>query len=121
MEDEIARLEEDTATLRVKEKTIRLEMREDAAVVPLAEIKTITSDLETERTGLQERLGALREGNRKPLNPGEKEITDAELKRWDSCERSRKKIRDNLFNLLQDMLPEDSKLEDVKETLGMFD
>lgn len=69
---------------------------------------------ETELRELQSRLEPLRSGTVVPASVEAKEKIDKELAYWECVVKKRKKIRDDVWALIKDALPEDLNAQEIK-------
>lgn len=61
-----------------------------------------------------ERLAPLRAGDTKPISEHEKRELDGELGRWRAVEGRRKFIRESMWGVVRDVLPEDRSVAGVR-------
>ena len=64
------------------------------------------SSIEAEKTTLVQRLKSLSEGDVKPVDQTRALELEAELAKWKGIEMRRRKIRDEMWKIVRDLIPE---------------
>lgn len=118
MDDETARLRDETTAFKAEEKELRSSLREGASQVPLPELKASVIALEEQKTGLEARLEKLKGGGLKPMSAEEREKVNMEYKRWMKCAGNRRKIRAEMWKMIAGEKTK-SEAADLKEELGL--
>ncbi|KAF2835808.1 homologous-pairing protein-like protein 2 [Patellaria atrata CBS 101060] len=119
MDATIVALRDETTNLRATEKSLKTSLSTLQATLSTTDLRAAVSTLETERTEILGRLEGLRSGSAKPIDEKEKQDVEDEVRKWESLERKRKKIREEMWGFLCESLPEELKAEDLKEQLGL--
>lgn len=118
MDAETTRLREETKALKAEEKELRLALREGATQIPLPELKASVTALELKKAEQVVRLAKLQGGSLKPVSAEEREQVNREHKKWAKCAGNRKKIRLELWGIIEGMM-EKGAAADLKESLDM--
>lgn len=118
LDEQTVRLREETNALKAEEKDLRVALREGASQVPLAELQASVAALEHQKAELEARLAKLRGGNLKPVSAEERERVGKEYKRWMRCAANRKKIRVEVWKVIEGLVDE-KEAPDLKESLGL--
>ena len=118
MDDETKRLRDTTIALKAEEKELRLSLREGASQVSLSELKVAVTSLEEQKAEMTARLAKLKGGNVKPVSLEEREKVGAEHRKWQKAANARKKIRTELWNVVEPNL-EKAQVAETKEELGL--
>ncbi|KAK4979647.1 hypothetical protein LTR66_010396 [Elasticomyces elasticus] len=121
LDAEIQRLRNETVALRAEEKALKTALATLSTTVSLPDLRASVQVLEAERQEMTARLILLRSGSAKPIAAGEKDGVDAEMRRWGRAAAARKGIRNCLWALVCDNLPEGTKREELKEQLDLQD
>lgn len=118
MDEETARLRDETTALKVEEKELRSSLREGASQVPLPELKASVTALEEEKAGLEARLEKLKDGGLKPVSVEDREKVNVEYKRWLKCAGNRRKIRTEMWKTICEGIGKAEAVE-LKESMGL--
>lgn len=118
-EAETVGLRDATTALKAEEKILRQSLRENATQVPLTEIRTSIATLEQEKLEMHARLAKLKSGNLKPVTADERDKVNTAYRKWEKAERSRKKIRAEMWKEIAGMQESEAKAADVMEELGI--
>lgn len=118
MDVETTRLRDATTALKGEEKELRLALREGASQTPIPELRASIAMLEQEKAEMTARLTKLQSGNVKPISAEDREKTNAEHRKWQRTAAARKKIRTELWKVIEGELEKD-KWEETKEKLGL--
>ncbi|KAK4979674.1 hypothetical protein LTR66_010382 [Elasticomyces elasticus] len=114
LDAEIQRLRNETVASRADEKTLKTALATLSTTVSLSDLRASVQLLEAERHEMTARLTLLRSGSAKPIVAGEKARVDAEMRRWGRAAAARKGIKNSLWALVCDNLPEGTKREELK-------
>lgn len=119
MDAETTRLKDATAQLKVEEKAVRAILRDHASLTPLPELKASVAALQQEKETLSARLAKLKDGDVKPITAEERARVIAEHKKWQGCVGSRRKIRLEMWRMIEDLISDKEKAAETKERLGL--
>lgn len=119
MDAETTRLKDATAALKSGEKLLRASLRDHTSLTPLPELKASVASLQQEKDALRARLAKLKDGDVKPITPEEREKVAVEHCKWKKKVASRRRICDELWKIIADVVGEPDKLAEMKERLGL--
>lgn len=113
MDKEIATLRDSIATAKANEKLLRANLISVNATLSTDELRSSVTLLEHEKEEVLGRLGLLRSGNVKPVQPEEKEVVDREWVQWSRKAGVRKKICLELWEFCTEEVPEGKTKEEL--------
>ncbi len=113
MDKEIATLRDSIATAKANEKLLRANLISVNATLSTDELRSSVTLLEHEKKEVLGRLGLLRSGNVKPVQPEEKEVVDREWVQWSRKAGVRKKICLELWEFCTEEVPEGKTKEEL--------
>ncbi|KAM0717540.1 hypothetical protein Q7P37_007392 [Cladosporium fusiforme] len=119
MDAETSRLKDNTAQLKAEEKVLRATLRDHASLMPLPELKTSVATLQYEKEAMCARLAKLKDGDVKPITPEERARVNAEHEKWQGCIGSRRKIRLEMWKMIEELISDKEKAAETKERLGL--
>lgn len=119
MDAEISRLKDATAQLKAEEKGMRAALRDSASLTPLPELKASVAALQQEREAMSARLAKLKDGDVKPITPEERARVNSEHKKWQVCNGARRKIRVEMWKMIEELISDEEKAAETKERLGL--
>lgn len=119
MDAETTRLKDAAAALKSDEKLLRASLRDHTSLTPLPELKASVASLQQEKEALRTRLAKLKDGDVKPITPEEREKVAVAHCKWKKKVASRRRIRDELWKIIADVVGEPDKLAEMKERLGL--
>ena len=108
MEAETTRLHDATRALNAEAQELRATLKEGASQVPLTEVRASVAALEQNQAEMTARLTKLRSGNVQPVSAEERDKVNAEHRKWQRTAAARKKIRNELWRVIQDLLDKDA-------------
>ena len=111
MDLEIATLREDLATSKAEEKARRAILSNLNTTQSMPDLRSGVQALETERKEMLARLAAHREGKVQPISSEEKDATERELKVWAKQAVVRKRIANDVFLAVHEMVSGKTKEE----------
>lgn len=119
MDAETSRLKDATAQLKADEKARRATLRDHASLTPLPELKASVAALQQEKEAMSARLAKLQDGDVKPITAEERAKVDSEHRKWRACVGSRRKIRLEMWRMIEDLIADKEKAAETKERLGL--
>ena len=106
MDENIAALRDERATLKAREKGSRSELSAFGSVVSTTALSTNVSALEVEETALEGRLATLHAAGNKAVSNEEKAAVEATWNTWQKHAATRKKICREMWERCLEALPE---------------
>lgn len=119
MDAETSRLKDATVQIKADEKAMRATLRDHASLTPLPELKASVVALQQEKDAMAARLAKLKDGDVKPITAEERARVDSEHKKWQVCVGSRRKIRLEMWRMIEDLIADKEKAAEMKERLGL--
>ena len=111
--DNLTEMKNEINSLRAEEKTLKTKLSALLGTQTTSELQESIAIRQVELTELKARLDPLRSGSVAPVNVKVKEKIDNELSHWEAAAKRRKKIRDEMWALIKDALPEELNAEDI--------
>ena len=112
--DNLSEAKSEITSFRTEEKALKTKLSALLGTQTTSELQESIVAREAELAELRLRLEPLRSGTVAPVNVKVKEKVDKELLHWEAAARRRKKIRDEMWALIEDALPEEINAEELK-------
>ncbi len=106
-------LQTETTSLRAREKALKASLATLTSTPSTGDLQRGVSALEREKADLEARLGPLRAGTTALVSKKEMETVEGEVKRWERVEARRRRIREEMWAVVRDVLPEGTDVGDV--------
>ena len=114
MTNDLTNLKDEINALRTNEKSLRTSLSTLLASQTTSGLRDSVAALEARHVELTSRLKSLKAGTVAPVDKEAKETIKNNLACWESIAQKRKKIRDNIWGLIKDALPEDVNAQELK-------
>lgn len=114
-----AELRAKTAALVTTTKTLRSTLASLNSTLSTADLVVAVHALEAEKTQIAARLEGLSAGAAKKMTKSEREEAEVEWKKWGACARKRKKICESVWEVIEEVVGEKEKSEELREKLGL--
>ncbi|KAF2176364.1 homologous-pairing protein-like protein 2 [Zopfia rhizophila CBS 207.26] len=119
MDAQITQLRTDTVAAQATAKTLRSTLSSLNSTLSTSDLVSSVSTLEAERQDILARLENLKEGNAKKVTKTERDAVDKEWVKWKDVAGRREKISNEMWKLIEDVLPEGVTKGELRESLGL--
>ncbi|KAH7138332.1 Tat binding protein 1-interacting [Dendryphion nanum] len=108
-----------TTALLATAKTLRTTLSTLNSTLSTSDLITSVSSLENEKAEIEARLEILRAGKATKVIKGEMERVEEERRKWNGVARRREKIVGVMWGLIEDVLSDRERRDEVREGLGL--
>jgi 26S proteasome regulatory subunit (ATPase 3-interacting protein) len=108
-----------TTAAQAQAKTLRSTLSSLNSTLSTADLVSSVSALEAEKAGIEKRLTTVKTGKAKKVTVKEREMVEAEWKKWTGVAKRREKIVGEMWKIIEDVVGEKEKREEVREALGL--
>lgn len=115
----ISDLRTQTVTAVATAKTLRNTLSSLNSTLSTSNLVSSLQILEAEKAGIVNRLDMLKAGKAKKVTQKEREDVESEWKKWSGVAKRRGKIVGEMWKMIEDVLPDAEKKQEIRESLGL--